>query len=563
VTPTFRSARAAAAGLLPRWNDYVGVGTTWRADLVSGLTVGIIALPLALGFGVASRVGATAGIITAIVAGIVAAVFGGSSVQVSGPTGAMAVVLAPIVTRDGAGAVATVAVMAGVFVIAMGVFGLGRLVHFVPWPVLEGFTVGVAVTIALQQVPLLLGLEKATGSGVLDSTWQAIINPNKSSMAVTLFIGGGVVVFMLLWPRLTHKVPGSIVAVTIATAVTSLFHLSVPLIGALPHGLPAPRFPDFGVAHLGHLLGPALAVATLAAIESLLSARVADTMTGTTCTDDRRELFGQGLANVASGFFGGMPATGAIARSAVNVRTGGRTRVAAIAHAVVILIVILAAAPLVGHIPLAALGAVLMVTAGRMIDRIRVFIVVKSHHTEAFVFALTAALTVLVNLITAIEIGLVVAGVIALQKLASISIASKDDVEHLYEGSTAERELLREHIAVYRLDGALFFASVPTFQRWFESVPRASVVIIRLRGLTMLDSTGADALATMIEELNAKDVTVLVKRAQIDHSRLLSRLGILEATETRGHVFSELATAVDHARRHVLRDAGFGDVGAE
>ena len=244
------------ARVLPGASDYTGLRRSWRGDLLAGLTV-----------------------VTAIVAGIVAAVFGGSSVQVSGPTGAMAVVLVPIVAHDGVGAVASVAIMAGVIVLIMGLAGLGRLIQFVPWPVLEGFTVGIAVTIALQQVPLLLGESKGTGSTVLDSAWQAVSHLSRSTAADTLVLGILVVVVMTTWPRLTKRVPSSIVAVVAVTLLSVLLHLSVPTIGALPHRLPSPQIPDLGLSTLRHLAGPAVAVAILAAIESLLSARVADAMT--------------------------------------------------------------------------------------------------------------------------------------------------------------------------------------------------------------------------------------------------------------------------------------------
>ena len=551
-----------SAGLLPGRGDYAGLRTSWRVDLVAGLTVGVVALPLALGFGVASGVGPTAGIVTAIVAGIVAAVFGGSSVQVSGPTGAMAVVLAPIVAHDGARSVAAVAVIAGVMVLLMGVAGLGRLVRFVPWPVLEGFTVGIAVTIGLQQVPLLLGLSKPGGTGVLDSAWVAVQGATAAQAEGSLVIGALVVATMLVWPRLTHRVPGSIVAVVLATAVTWIFHLDVPLIGALPHHLPAPGIPFTGSTHVGQLLGPALAVATLAAIESLLSARVADTMTGTGTTSDGRELVGQGLANVAAGLFGGMPATGAIARTAVNVRAGARTRLAAITHSLVIVVVILAAAPVVSHVPLAALGAVLLMTAVRMIDHVRVFVVVRSHVSEAVVLVATAVVTVAVDLVTAIEIGLLLAGILALRKMASSSIASAEELARHDHDTVDEHELLTEHIAVYRLDGALFFGAVPAFLESFDVGPDVSVVILRLSGLTMLDATGADALASVIDALEARGITVLVKGARDEHGRMLGAVGIVASLADKGHVFDDLPTAVAHARRHVMRTVGLGDVGA-
>ena len=550
------------ARLLPGASDYTGLRRSWRGDLLAGLTVGVVALPLALGFGVASGVGATAGVVTAIVAGIVAAVFGGSSVQVSGPTGAMAVVLVPIVAHDGVGAVASVAIMAGVIVLIMGLAGLGRLIQFVPWPVLDGFTVGIAVTIALQQVPLLLGESKGTGSTVLDSAWQAVSHLSRSTAADTLVLGILVVVVMTTWPRLTKRVPSSIVAVVAVTLLSVLLHLSVPTIGALPHRLPSPQIPDLGLSTLRHLAGPAVAVAILAAIESLLSARVADAMTGLTRTSDRREMVGQGLANVAAGLFGGMPATGAIARTAVNVRAGARTRVAAITHALVIVAVILLASPVVTRIPLAVLGGVLVMTAVKMVDHARVLSVVRAHVSEAVVFVLTAVVTVVVNLVTAIEVGLVLAGVLALRSIASGSGATQEELAEHHDGPVDASALLSDHIAVFRLDGALFFGAVPRFLEQFRQVSGVKVVILRLRGLTFIDASGADALAKIIGDLEQRGITVLVKGARAEHEPILTTAGVVADLDARGHIFDDLDAAITHARYHVDRQGTAEEIGA-
>jgi len=541
------------ARLLPGRSDYKGLSRSWRGDLLAGLTVGVVALPLALGFGVASGVGATAGIVTAIVAGTVAAIFGGSSVQVSGPTGAMAVVLVPIVAHDGIGAVASVAIIAGAMVLMMGLAGLGRLIQFVPWPVLEGFTVGIAVTIALQQVPLLLGESKGTGSTVIESAWNAISHVTWNTAAETLLLGALVVAVMVLWPRVTKRVPSSIVAVVVVTLLSLLFHFSVPTIGALPHHLPAPKMPDLGLAAIRRLAGPALAVAILAAIESLLSARVADAMTGSTRTSDTREMVGQGLANMAAGLFGGMPATGAIARTAVNVRAGAKTRVAAITHALVIVTVILVAAPIVTRIPLAVLGGVLVMTAVKMVDHTRVTTVVRAHVSEAVVFALTAVVTVAVNLVTAIEVGLVVAGILALRSIASGSGATQEDLAEHHDGPVDETALLSDHIAVFRLDGALFFGAAPRFLEQFRQVEGVEVVILRLRGLTFIDASGADALAQIIDEFDGRGITILIKGVRAEHGRFLATAGVLAELDAKGHVFDGLDAAIAHARHHVDR----------
>ncbi len=551
-----------AAQLLPGRSDYRGLRRSWRGDLLAGLTVGVVALPLALGFGVASGVGATAGIVTAIVAGIVAAVFGGSSVQVSGPTGAMAVVLVPIVAHEGVGAVASVAIIAGLLVLIMGLAGLGRLIQFVPWPVLEGFTVGIAVTIALQQVPLLFGEAKGTGSTVLASAWQAVTRASWGTASATLLLGALVVAVMAVWPRVTKRVPSSIVAVVAVTLLSVLLQLSVPTIGALPHHLPAPRIPDLGPSAIGHLAGPAVAVAILAAIESLLSARVGDAMTGSTRTSDTREMLGQGLANVATGLFGGMPATGAIARTAVNVRAGARTRVAAITHSLVIISVILLASSVVSRIPLAVLGGVLVMTALKMVDHARVLLVVRAHASEAVVFVITAGVTVALNLVTAIEVGLVVAGILTLRSIASGSGATQEDLAEHHDGPVDATALLSDHIAVFRLDGALFFGAAPRFLERFRQVEGVQVVILRLKGLTFIDASGADALSRIIDELDRRGITVLIKGARAEHGRILTTAGVLAELDGKGHLFDDLDAAIAHARRHVDRHGTADEIGA-
>ena len=341
--------------VLPRRSDYAGLSTSYRKDILAGITVGVVALPLALAFGVASGVGAAAGLITAIVAGFVAAVFGGSNFQVSGPTGAMTVVLLPIVARFGASAVVPVAIMAGGIVLAMGLFGLGRAVSFIPWPVVEGFTIGIAIIIFLQQVPLALDVPRPEGDNTAIVAFRALQSADWGVAIQSLAVVALVVVVLVVMPRLNKAVPWSIIAIVLATVAVGFAGWQMSRIGSLPDGLPAPSIPVLDASSTGALFSAAIAVAALAAIESLLSARVADGMTSfadgvksPSRYDPDRELVGQGLANIASGAFGGMPATGAIARTAVNVRAGARTRVSAMVHSLVLIVVVVAGGGLVG-----------------------------------------------------------------------------------------------------------------------------------------------------------------------------------------------------------------------
>jgi SulP family sulfate permease len=543
---------------LPRRSDYAGVRQSWRADLIAGLTVGVVALPLALAFGVTSGVGASAGLVTAIVAGVVAAVFGGSNLQVSGPTGAMAVVLVPIVARFGAEAVIPVAIMAGGLVLAMGLFGLGRAVTFIPWPVVEGFTVGIATIIFLQQVPMAVNVPKPPGENTALVALRSIQAATWPTAAYSLGIVTFVVLLMVLLPRIRRSFPASIVAVVLATIMVSLVAWNVMIIGPLPAGIPVPRIPVIDTATTSALFSAALAVAALAAIESLLSARVADGMSSRSHLEPDRELVGQGLANVASGIFGGMPATGAIARTAVNVRAGARTRMAAIVHSVVILLVVAFAGSLVARIPLAALAGVLMVTAIRMVDRHAVRSILRSTRSDGLVMILTAAATVVFDLILAVEIGIAVAAVLALRAVAKTSTLEEEEegvVDEVIDRISDDEEsaLLHEHIAVYRLDGALFFGASQQFLDEFTSIADVRVVILRLGGVRVVDASGGHALDEIIAGLRGRNVTVLLCGVGVRLRQVLTALGVLETLEDEHHVFTALADAIEHGQRHVRR----------
>ncbi len=542
---------------LPRRSDYAGLASTWRGDLIAGATVGVVALPLALAFGVTSGVGAAAGLITAIVAGVVAAIFGGSNLQVSGPTGAMAVVLVPIVSRYGAEAVVPVAIMAGGLVFAMGVSGLGRAVSYIPWPVVEGFTVGIATIIFLQQVPMALGVPRPEGENTALVAIRAIGAADVATSAPALAIVALVAVVMILLPLLRRTVPASIIAIAIATGMVLWLGWNVDTIGALPTGLPAPHLPVLDTATTSALFSAALAVAALAAIESLLSARVADGMLGRSTLNPDRELVGQGLANVASGMFGGMPATGAIARTAVNVRSGGRTRVSAIVHSLLILGVVVFAGAVVATIPLAALAGVLMVTAVRMVDRRTVLAILRSTKSDAAVMILTAAATIVFDLILAVEIGIAVAAVLALRALAKSSGVEQEQMAAANPSDviadSEEIALLREHIAVYRLDGALFFGAAQQFLDEFTHIADVRVVILRLGGVRVIDASGGHALDEIMSGLQSRGITVLLCGVGSRPRQILEALGVMAEVDAAHHAFASLPDAIEHAHGHVRR----------
>ncbi|WP_420111675.1 SulP family inorganic anion transporter [Pseudactinotalea sp.] len=534
--------------LLPSREDYRGIRRTWGVDVLSGVTVGIVALPLALAFGISSGAGAEAGLVTAIVAGFVAAVFGGSHVQVSGPTGAMVVVLAPLLAAHGVGVLPMVCLAAGVLVMVAGVLRLGRTVGLIPWPVIEGFTLGIAVIIFCQQVPAALGTDGGGSTNALVGAVLAFLQTSWPETGAALLMVAIVAAVMLIGPRIAPRFPASIVGIVLATLVAVVLDLPLARIGELPAGLPAPLLPAFDLGLLRELAGPILAVAALAAIESLLSARVASTLADTGPYDADRELVGQGFASVAAGLFGGMPATGAIARTAVNVRSGARSRLAAITHAVLLLVVVLVGASVVGQIPLAALAGVLLVTAARMVAWRTVRQVMRTSRSDALVFVLTALVTVSVDLIYAVVIGIAAAAVLALRSLSRASGIHREELP----GPVVDGD---DRIALFRIEGALFFGSA---ERLLERVSQAQgveVVILRMSQLQMFDATGAQTLAEMITALDRRGVTVLIKGVQARHLPVAARTGMIAALRHPRHLFTELPDAVEHARSHIRRSA--------
>ncbi len=541
--------------LLPSRADYAELPGSLRADALSGITVAIVALPLALGFGVTSGMGATAGLMTSVVAGIVAAIFGGSHLQVSGPTGAMTVVLAPIVAQYGIGAVYVVSVLAGIMIIVAALLRFGRAVTYVPWPVVEGLTGGIGIVIILQQFPLILAAPKGSGHETVAVAIGTVLNATRASIT-PLIVALITMAIVMVIHHLRPNWPSTILAIIIMTAASGWY--DVPRVGTLPSLIP--HYTGIDSSALGNVINAALAVAALAALESLLSARVADGLADVEPSKPDRELVGQGLANIASGFFGGMPATGAFARTAVNVRSGGRTRVAAILHSLVLLVGSIIIAPLIAKIPLAALAGVLVVTAARMVERHAIKAILHSTTSDALVFLATIAITVFVDLITAVEAGIAISAVLALRALATTSSVQLDahgtrDPELAHR----ELELLHEHIAVYRMDGALFFGVAQQFLDALTETSDVRVLILRLDRVQMIDATGAYALGQLVEDLRGKGVAVLLKGVRPGHEPVLRSVGVLAELEERGHLFDDMDDAIAHARRHADRAAHHHD----
>lgn len=539
-----------AAELLPRRADALAMRSAPRADIVAGLTVAVVALPLALAFGVASGLGAEAGVITAIVAGLLAAIFGGSNLQVSGPTGAMTVVLVPVAHQHGRDGVLLVGLLAGIILIVMALLRLGVFVRYLPVSVIEGFTAGIAVVIALQQIPLALGVP----AGDAERMWRVAVDaavdfwhdPSAAAPLIALLVTAAV----LTGQRLRPGWPHALIAVGVATVVTRIADIEVPTIGALPAGLPAPSADFIDPDAIGVLLTSALAVAALSALESLLCATVADSMTVDQRHDPDRELFGQGIANVAVPFFGGVPATAAIARTAVNVGAGARSRLASIVHALVLLGVVAVAAGLVAQIPLAALAGVLLATTIRMVEISGLLALARSSRSDALVLITTFAVTVLVDLVAAVGVGLLVAMVLGLRSIARSSRLETVPLD-LTDHADEEHALLRDHIVALRFDGPLLFVAAHQLMAQLPDLSDVRVVIIRMSRVSGLDATGALLLRDAVLHLQRRGITVLVSGLSPRHEPALDELGVLDVLRASGHVFDTSPEAIAAARQIV------------
>ncbi|MEY4494669.1 MAG: hypothetical protein RL570_784 [Actinomycetota bacterium] len=406
---------------MPTKADWLEARRAPIKDLVAGLTVAIVALPLALAFGIASGLGAEAGLTTAIIAGAIAAIFGGSRLQVSGPTGAMTVVLVPIVHQFGPMGVLLVGLMAGFILVIAGFARIGEHVHRLPTSLIEGFTAGIAVVISLQQFPFIFGAEASKSEKVWAAAFENAAAGFADFNATPVFMAFAVMAVILTFSNRWPRIPFSLLSVALAAVLSATLGFDVETIGELPARIGNLSFEFLNSSDYLALVPSAIAVAALAALESLLSAKVADKMRGGgEQHDSNRELFGQGLANIAVPFFGGVPATAALARTAVNVKSHAQSKLAALSHSVILAIVVLLFAPLVAQIPLAALAGVLLATTARMIKPRELFALAKETRLDALVLIATFAATIFIDLISAVIIGLILSLALRRTRLAAI-----------------------------------------------------------------------------------------------------------------------------------------------
>jgi SulP family sulfate permease len=525
---------------------------TFLADLVAGITVGVVALPLAMAFGIASGVSPQAGIYTAILGGLVVALLGGSSIQVSGPTGAFVVIVAGIIAAHGLSGLLMVTMMAGVILIFLAVTGLGRTVRFVPRPVVIGFTNGIALLIASTQIKDFLGLAIPEPPSEFFGRMEALLHGLPQWNPVAFALAAGSLATILLAPRVVKRIPGSVIALVVATIVVAAFGMPVETIGSkfggIPSGLPPVRIPEFRADLILPLLPSALTVAMLSALESLLSAVVADSMTG-----DRHnpsaELMGQGVANILTPLVGGIPVTGAIARTATNFRSGARTPVSSVVHALTLLVIVLLLAPLATHIPLATLAAVLFVVAYNMGEWREIGSIWRLEWADKSVWLLTFALTVVADLTIAVEVGMALAALLYIYRVTDTTIVSTLTQEIIEEGRVhmlQDRDVPPD-VAILRILGPFLFGMTDKLAEAtadLSQFPR--IVILRLRNMTAIDATGLHAIEVLAERLRASGRTLIICGAREQPSAFLAQGAFVAHVGERNiapHVQAALARA--------------------
>ena len=502
--------------------------STFATDAVAGITVGIVALPLAMAFSIASGLPPEHGLFTAIVAGFLISLLGGSRVQIGGPTGAFVVIVSGIVAQFGYAGLCWVTLMAGGLLILFGVFRLGGLIRFIPFPVTTGFTTGIAVVIFSTQVKDLLGLRMAAVPAEFLPKWNAYFHaiPSISLSATALGIASILIIFALR--RYSPRVPAMLTSMVAVTAVAALFHLDIETIGSrfgdLPRMLPAPGIPNIGMGELRQLVPAAFTVAMLAAIESLLSATVADGMIGGKHRPNT-ELFATGLANIGNVFFGGIPATGAIARTATNVKSGAKTPVAGIIHAVVLALLLLACAPLAKQIPLAALAGILVVVSYNMSERHHFASILRGPKSDRLVLLLTFLLTVLLDLTVAVQVGIVLSSLLFIRRMAEISNVSVitdavcGDVDVSEDPQAFDLREVPPGVEVYEVDGPFFFGMADTFWNALRNIEKTvPVLIIRIRNVPTIDATGLHTLQELYKKC-IKDHTQLIFSGVLEQPR--------------------------------------------
>lgn len=540
----------------------------FRNDIVSGIVVGIVALPLAIAFAIASGVSPEKGLITAIIAGIIISLLGGSRVQIGGPTGAFIVIVYAIVQEHGVEGLTIATFMAGFLIMGLGIMRFGNYIKFIPYSLIIGFTSGIAVVIFSTQIKDFFGLGiEEVPAGFIEQ-WGVYLSHLGSLNWVALAIATGTVVLVLNFRHISEKVPGSIVAILLSTVVVYYFDLPVETIeskfGSIPNKITFPGIPKVDLATIKNLIEPAIAIALLGSIESLLSAVVSDGMIGGRHRSNM-ELVGQGAANVFSALFGGIPATGAIARTATNIRNGGRTPVSGIVHGIVLLLIMLILAPVAKLIPLACLAGILVVVAWHMSEWPHFFAVLKSNMSDSIVLLTTFFLTVFFDLILAIQVGLILSSFLFMKRMSeateirnatNIMGAQNQEDEILFEDELFE---IPKGVQLYEISGPLFFGASQKFQEIITDLHvTPKVLILRMRNVPFIDATGINRLQEICRRLKGRGVAVLISGANHDVRKELLKADMYSLLGKQ-NILSNISDAIMRAKELVQKPAAAQD----
>jgi SulP family sulfate permease len=545
----------------PRSLTFLRTGYGWgpfTQDLLAGLTVGIVAVPLAMAFAIASGLPPERGLYTAVVAGFLISLLSGSRVQIGGPTGAFVVIVFGIAARHGYEGLQIATLLAAGMLILMGLFRMGAMIRYIPYPVVTGFTTGIALVILSTQMRDLFGLRIERLPAEFVAQWEVYARSAASWNPWALAVGGGTVALIVGLRRLRPRIPGPIVALALASLAVWAFHLPVETIGTrfggIPSSLPLPSLPPFDPEKWRALVPEAFTIAILAAIESLLCAVVADGMIGDR-HDSNTELIGQGLANIGSALFGGLPATGALARTATNIKSGGRSPVAGLVHALTLLAIMALAAPLAVHVPLACLAGILVIVAWNMSELDHFRAMFRAPRSDALTMVVTFVLTVAVDLTLAVQVGIVLAALLFMRRMTEVTqvaaLRASDGGAIAESPDDDDRDKLSElppQVEVYEINGPFFFGVADRLKdvlAELEAPPQ--VFILRLRRVPAIDATGLEALAEFYEKCRRQGSTLVLSGVNPQPQRALERSGLLTRIGAQ-HVHPHIDAALAHAR---------------
>lgn len=534
--------------------------TTFMADLMAGIIVGIVALPLAIAFGIASGVTPEKGIITAIIAGLLISVFGGSKVQIGGPTGAFIVIVFGIIADYGMNGLIIATFMAGIFLILMGILRVGTIIKYIPYPIIVGFTSGIALTIFTTQIKDLFGMQIADVPADFVSKWVVYFQHFNTMNIWPLLIGLGSILIIVYTPKISKKLPGSLLAIILMTVVALLLKnyagvTTIETIGdrfTINPNMPTPEVPKITWEVFTKLMSPALVIAMLGAIESLLSAAVADGVIGDK-HDSNQELVGQGIANMACSLFGGIPATGAIARTMTNINNGGRTPIAGIIHALVLLLIYFFLMPLAKYIPMSCLAGILVVVSYNMSEWRSFKAILKNPKSDITVLLVTFFLTVIFDLTVAIEVGILIACLLFMRRMSEVTKVSVE-TEEIDLNADSDLPYNNEHLTipdrveVYEINGPYFFGIANRFEEVMNDVGKHPAVrIIRMRKVPFIDSTGVHNLTNLCKKCLKKDVHIVLSGVNDKVLDVLTKAGFDELIG-KENICSHITIALERAR---------------